>query len=227
MGDVTVDRRSANGTPPRAGEEREEEPSPTTARARTRAGAEREEAPSPATARARTGAEREGVFVSDPEAVAPPSALPRAHGWRDRLRVWRRGVEAAEGVVVGRGVVFDVARGGRVVLGEGVVLAEGCRFHVAAGARVTIGAGSWLGDRCVVTAQRSIDVGARCVLGDEVVLVDAAPVTSDVERPLREQGLTATPVTVGDDVRVGPSAALLAGATVPPGAAIAAHAVVS
>jgi carbonic anhydrase/acetyltransferase-like protein (isoleucine patch superfamily) len=173
-------------------------------------------------------AEREAAFVSDPAAVAPPSALPRAPGWRDRLRAWRaRGVEAGRDVVVGRGVVFDVARGGRVVLGEGAQLADGCRFHVAAGATATVGAGTRLGDRCVVTAQRSVTIGARCVLGDEVVLVDAAPVTADVERPVREQGLAARPVVVGDDVRIGPSAALLAGGTVASGATVAAHAVLS
>jgi acetyltransferase-like isoleucine patch superfamily enzyme len=170
----------------------------------------------------------ESAFVSAPDAVAPPSALPRTAGWRDRLRVRRaRGVEAARGVVVGRGVVFDVARGGRVALGEGAVLGDGCRFHVAPGATVTIGARSWLGDRCVITAQRSIAVGAGCVLGDEVVLVDAAPVTDDVERPLREQGLEAAPVVVGDGVRIGPSAALLAGTEVAAGATVAAHAVLS
>lgn len=167
------------------------------------------------------------AFASDPGAVAPPSALPRAPGWRDLRRVRRRGVEAGRDVVVGRGVVFDVAPGGRVVLGEGAILSDGCRFHVARGAVVTIGAGTWLGDRCVLTAQRSIDVGARCVLGDEVVLVDAAPVTGDVERPVREQGLVAKPVVVGDGVRIGPSAALLAGATVPARATVAAHAVLS
>jgi carbonic anhydrase/acetyltransferase-like protein (isoleucine patch superfamily) len=169
----------------------------------------------------------EAAFVSDPDALAPPSALPRAPGWRDRLRARRRGVEAARDVVVGRGVVFDVARGGRVVLGEGAILSDGCRFHVAEGAVVTVGAGTWLGDRCVLTAQRSVAIGARCILGDEVVLVDAAPVVADVERPVREQGLAAAPVVVGDDVRIGPSAALMAGATVPAGTTVAAHAVLS
>ncbi|HET6506525.1 MAG TPA: DapH/DapD/GlmU-related protein [Baekduia sp.] len=169
----------------------------------------------------------EAAFASDPDAVAPPSALPRAAGWRDRLRTRRRGVRASAGVVVGRGVVFDVARGGGVTLGAGAVLGDGCRFHVAAGATVAVGAGTWLGDRCVLTARRAIAIGERCVLGDEVVLVDAAPVTADVERPLREQGLTAAPVRVGDDVRIGPSAALTAGATVASGATVAAHAIVS
>lgn len=169
----------------------------------------------------------ESAYVGDPAAVAPPSALPRAAGWRDRRRARRRGVEAARGVVVGRGVVFDVARGGRVVLAEGVALADGCRLHVSDGAIVTIGAGTRLGDRCVITARRSVAIGARCVLADEVVLVDAAPVTDDVERPLREQGLEAAPVVVGDDVRIGPSAALMAGTTVAPGATVAAHAVLS
>jgi len=159
-------------------------------------------------------------------ALAPPSALPRRAGWRDRLRVRRRGVVAGRDVAIGRGVRFDVAAGGRVELGDGVALGNGCRFHVAAGATVVVGPGSWLGERCVVTAQRSVAIGARCVLGDEVVLVDTAPVAADVERPLREQGLRAAPVVVGDGVRIGPSAALMAGTTIPDGATVDARATV-
>jgi acetyltransferase-like isoleucine patch superfamily enzyme len=170
-----------------------------------------------------------GVSPSlDDAALAPPSALPRRAGWRDRRRARKRGVVAGRDVVVGRGVRFDVEAGGRVELGDGVVLSDGCRFHVAAGATVVVGAGSWLGDRCVVTARESVAIGARCVLGDEVVLVDIGPpaVADDVERPLREQGLRAAPVIVGDGVRIGPSAALMAGVTIPDGASVGAHAVV-
>jgi acetyltransferase-like isoleucine patch superfamily enzyme len=58
------------------------------------------------------------------------------------------------------------------------------------------------------------------------VLIDAGPRFGDVERPVRDQGVTARPIVVGDDVRIGPAAALLAGATVPADAAIPAHAVV-
>jgi acetyltransferase-like isoleucine patch superfamily enzyme len=162
--------------------------------------------------------------------VAPPSALPREPGRRDRRRLARarrRGVEAGERVVVGRGVVFDVALGGRVVLGDGAALGDGCRLHVAAGAVVTIGAGTRLGERCAIAAQERVTIGTGCLLGDEVVLVDAEPCTGDVERPVRAQGLHTAPVTVGDDVRIGPSAALLAGATVTSGSAVGAHTTVT
>jgi carbonic anhydrase/acetyltransferase-like protein (isoleucine patch superfamily) len=158
--------------------------------------------------------------------VAPPSALPRRPGRRDRWRLRaarRRGVEAGAGVTVGRGVVFDVAAGGRVVLGDGAALGDGSRLHVGAGAVVVLGAGTRLGERCAITAQERVTIGARCLLGDEVVLIDAEPRTDDVERPVREQGLRTAPVVVGDDVRIGPSAALLAGARVADGASVGAH----
>jgi len=166
--------------------------------------------------------------------VAPPAALPRAPGWRDRRRLARavRGggvaVEGDDGaIVIGRRVRFDVAPGGRVVLGAGVALGDGCRLHVGAGASVSIGAGTALGERCVLTAHDRIAIGARCLLADEVVIVDGNPSFEDVERPLREQGLVTAPVSVGDGVRIGPGAAILPGVTVGDGATIGAHAVVT
>jgi acetyltransferase-like isoleucine patch superfamily enzyme len=165
-------------------------------------------------------------------AVAPPAALPRAPGWRDRWRAARAGrrgagVEIAAGVVMGRGVVFDLAAGARVVVGAGVDLGDRCRFHVGPGATVTVGAGTRMGERCVITANERVTIGARCLLADEVVLVDASPSFADAERPLREQPLTTAPVTIGDGVRIGPSAAILRGVTIGDGAAVGAHAVVT
>jgi acetyltransferase-like isoleucine patch superfamily enzyme len=165
--------------------------------------------------------------------VAPPAAPPRAPGWRDRrrlVRALRTGGVVADGegpIVIGRRVRFDVAPGGQVVLGAGVALGDGCRLHVGAGASVTIGAGTALGERCVLTAHDRIVIGARCLLADEVVVLDGNPSFGDVERPVREQGIVAAPVAIGDDVRIGPSAAVLPGVTVGAGAAIGAHAVVT
>jgi acetyltransferase-like isoleucine patch superfamily enzyme len=169
-----------------------------------------------------------------PVAVAPPTALPRAAGWRDRWRAARArrrarpgALDVPAGVLLGRGVVFDVAAGARIALGAGVVLDDGCRFHVGPGATVTVGAGSRLGERCVITAHERVTIGARCLLADEVVLADAGARHDDVERPVREQGLTIAPVAVGEGVRVGPGAAVLRGVTVGDGATVAAHAVVT
>jgi carbonic anhydrase/acetyltransferase-like protein (isoleucine patch superfamily) len=168
-----------------------------------------------------------------PAAVAPPAATPRAPGWRDRRRLARavRGggvvVDGGGPIVIGRRVRFDVTRGGEIVLGAGVALGDGCRLHVGASGSVSIGAGTALGERCVLSAHERIAIGARCLLADEVVLVDGNPRFDDVERPVREQGIVTAPVAVGDEVRIGPSAAVLPGVTVGAGAAIGAHAVVT
>jgi acetyltransferase-like isoleucine patch superfamily enzyme len=165
--------------------------------------------------------------------VAPPAALPRVPGWRDRRRVARalRGggvvVEGDGPIVIGARVRFDVAPGGQVTLGAGVALGDGCRLQVGAGASVSIGAGTALGERCVLTAHDRIAIGARCLLADEVVIVDGNPSFEDVERPLREQGLVSAPVSVGDGIRIGPGAAILPGVTIGDGATIGAHAVVT
>jgi acetyltransferase-like isoleucine patch superfamily enzyme len=166
--------------------------------------------------------------------VAPPTALPRAPGWRDRRRAARArrlpGVEIVRdgaAVVLGRDVVFDVTPGGRVVIGAGVALGDGCRFHVGAGATVIVGDGTRLGERCVVTAHQQVTIGARGLLADEVAVADGGPRFDDVERPVREQGLATDPIAIGDDVRIGPGVAVLRGVTIGPGAQVGAHSVVT
>jgi len=177
--------------------------------------------------------ERDSPAAAADVVVAPPGALPRAPGWRDRRRLARavRGggvvVDGTGPLVIGRGVRFDVAPGGRVVLGAGVALGDGCRLHVGAAGSVTIGAGTALGERCVLTAHDRVAIGVRCLLADEVVVLDGNPSFADVERPVREQGLVTAPVAIGDDVRIGPSAAVLPGVTIGARAAIGAHAVVT
>jgi acetyltransferase-like isoleucine patch superfamily enzyme len=72
-----------------------------------------------------------------------------------------------------------------------------------------------------------VTIGAHCLLADEVVLVDGDPRFEDVERPVREQGLSTAPVEIGDDVRIGPGAAILSAVTIGAGATVGAQAVVT
>jgi carbonic anhydrase/acetyltransferase-like protein (isoleucine patch superfamily) len=172
------------------------------------------------------GAMSAALRRSGADAVAPPSRPPRRPGARDAWRAFRarrRGVVVGADVALGRGVRFDLADGAALTLHDGVQLGDGCRFHLAAGAVAAIGAGSVLGERCALTVHSRAQIGAGCVLGDEVVLLDVAPVAADPERPVRQQGTTATPIAVGDGARIGPSAVLLGGATIAAGTMVGAH----
>lgn len=127
---------------------------------------------------------------------------------------------------LGRDVRLDLAPGAELVLGAGVVVGDGCRFHLHGRGRVAIGAGTVLGERCVVVARERIEVGARCRFGDEVVVMDAEHAFDDVERPVRHQPLRGAAVLVGDDVILGPGAAVRPGARLGDGAIVLARSVV-
>jgi acetyltransferase-like isoleucine patch superfamily enzyme len=139
----------------------------------------------------------------------------------------RKRVSLGHRVTVGRGVRFDVARGGHVTVGDGATLAAGCRLHVHEGAQVVIGERARLGERCAIVAHERISIGAGARLADEVVLTDSEHVADDPERPIREQGIVTAPVHVGDGAIIDRGVCLLPGAQVADGARVTTHAVVS
>jgi acetyltransferase-like isoleucine patch superfamily enzyme len=132
-----------------------------------------------------------------------------------RLRSHGR-VRATGRVRIGRGVRFHLAPGAVVILEDRCEIGAGTRFHVHGQAR--IGAGAHLGERCVVAAHELVEVGAGATLDDEVVLIDFDHGITDVERPIRLQGLVTAPVVIGE------RAVLCAGATVLRGVVVGAGA---
>jgi carbonic anhydrase/acetyltransferase-like protein (isoleucine patch superfamily) len=136
---------------------------------------------------------------------------------RGRLRL-------ARSVRVSAGARVRVAPGARVVLGPGVRLGPDSRIDAVAGT-VRVGPGTALGERAVIVAHSSVEIGARVAIGGWAALSDVAPTYEDVERPLREQPLRRAPIRVGDGAVVGPHASLGPGATVAAGEEITAYAV--
>lgn len=162
--------------------------------------------------------------------MAGPVALPPASfGLRQRARLLRargsRGLEVHGRPLLGRDVVIEVDPGARIVLHDGCVIGDGTRLY-ARGGTLTVGEGAVLGERCRLVALDSVTIGTRAVLGDGVVLADYSLRTDEVERPLREQGVAASPIGIGDGARVGHGACLLSGARIAAGATVGPHEVV-
>jgi len=123
--------------------------------------------------------------------------------------------------------VYDVAPGATLDIAPDAVIGGGCRFHLHGTATVVVGPRTRLGERCAIAAHERVEIGAGCVLGDNVTVMDFEPVAEDPERPIREQGLVTAPVSIGDGAIVDRGAAVLAGARVPPGARVTTHAVLT
>jgi acetyltransferase-like isoleucine patch superfamily enzyme len=136
------------------------------------------------------------------------------------LRTRTRGrVTIDRTVALGRGVRLEATGAGRIVVGQGCVLGDGTRIE-ARGGTVLIGAGTRTGEGCIICAHERISVGTRARLGDEVVVQDATRRSDDPERPVREQGLRASAVTIGEGVTLGARAVVEPGASVGDGAIV-------
>lgn len=135
-------------------------------------------------------------------------------------------VRAGRGVTLGRDVRFEVTPDAEIVLGDGCALGARTRL-VARAARVKLGEGVVLGERVTIVAHAGVTVGARAELGDGAVIVDFNHAIDDVERPIREQPLTAEPVAIGAGARIGLGAAIMPGVTVGDGAVVGPGAVVT
>jgi acetyltransferase-like isoleucine patch superfamily enzyme len=157
------------------------------------------------------------------DAPEPPRHAP-AHWARVRARLGGR-LRVEGRVTAGPGVRIAAARGAAVVLADRVELGERVRVEAVEGA-VRIGEGTRLGEGVTLAATGGIEIGAGCLLGDQVLVVDAEPGIADVEVPVRLQPLRTAPVRIGDRVRIGAHAAILAGARVGDGAVVGSYAVV-
>ena len=135
-------------------------------------------------------------------------------------------VRAGEGVVLGRGVRFDVAPAAEIVLGDGCWIGERARV-LARGGRVLVGPGAAIGKRVTIVAHAGVTIGAGAVIDDGAVIVDFNHVFDDVEQPIRLQPLRSAPVTVGAGARIGLGASILAGMSVGDRATVGPHAVVT
>jgi len=141
-----------------------------------------------------------------------------------RLRIGSRGrVTVSRSVGIAPGVRVTAARGARVIVFPGAVLGEGARISAESGT-VVVGPDARLGERAIVVCHAGVTIEAGAVVGDWAAVSDAEPPPFDSERPVRTQGVVASPVVIGTGARIGPHAVV--SASVAAGAVVAPYAVV-
>lgn len=165
----------------------------------------------------------------------------RLDGFLARLRAWRAGLTVGTGLRCMGQPVFDRAKGSNIQIGRRVVLcstaagtALGVRGPVilrtlTPGARIDIGDDAGMSGTVIVAAVQ-IRIGARCLCGADVMVIDTDfhPSEPDNRRYARpDWARISKPVTIGDDVFLGARCTVLKGVTIGDGAIIGAGAVVT
>ena len=147
--------------------------------------------------------------------------------WRYlKLRVRHRGVVTEGFCFLGRDIDLAVRRGhGRIVLGKWVHLGDGTRLRAHEGT-LRIGDKVVLGANNTINCMLDIEIGATSLLADWIYICDFDHKTSDLDVPIKDQGIVKSPVRIGPDCWLGVRVTVLRGTTVGRGSVLAAHTVV-
>ncbi|MEX0993737.1 MAG: acyltransferase [Solirubrobacterales bacterium] len=138
-------------------------------------------------------------------------------GWRIRL----------DGMLfLAPGVKLEIKRSARLQTGRWVWIGHGTKIRCHEG-EVSIGDKTVLGQECTLSAYQHISIGEQCIIADRVMMIDFDHTVTEVERPIRVQGIYKRDVRVGNNVWIGYGAQILRGVSVGDNAIIGASAVVT
>ena len=110
-------------------------------------------------------------------------------------------------------VKLEIGRDATLRIGRWAWIGHGCKIRVHEG-EVEIGAKTVIGQECTISAFQHVSIGRECILADRVMLIDFDHGVTEVERPIRLQGIYKRDVRVGHNVWIGYGACVLRGVTV-------------
>ena len=132
-----------------------------------------------------------------------------------------------DGVVfLGRRVRLEIGRNARIRFGRWTWIGDGTKIRCHEGL-VRIGAKTVMGQECTISAYQHVSIGEQCIVADRMMLIDFDHNVTEVERPIRVQGIYKRDVRVGSNVWIGYGAQILRGVTVGDNAIIGASSVVT
>jgi acetyltransferase-like isoleucine patch superfamily enzyme len=123
-------------------------------------------------------------------------------------------------------VTLEIGPHATLRIGRWAWIGHGCKIRAHEG-EVSIGAKSVLGQECTITSFQHVSIGRECIIADRVMLIDFDHGVTEVERPIRAQGIYKRGVRVGHNVWIGYGACILRGATVGDNSVIGTSAVVT
>jgi acetyltransferase-like isoleucine patch superfamily enzyme len=111
------------------------------------------------------------------------------------------------------GVKLEIGHGATLRVGRWAWIGHGCKVRVHEG-EVSIGAKTVIGQDCTISAYQRVEIGRECIFADRVMLIDFDHGVTEVERPIRLQGIYKRDVHVGHNVWIGYGVCVLRGVSV-------------
>jgi acetyltransferase-like isoleucine patch superfamily enzyme len=140
-------------------------------------------------------------------------------------------IHLGKGVYLDQGVYLHALPQG-ITIGDNTFLMHHTMLHVfnfrhLPQAGITIGRNCFLGEYNVIRGQGGVTIGNDVYTGPMVKIVAVNHVFDSLDRPIREQGVTAQGIVIEDDVWLGAGVTVVDGVTIGRGSIIGAGAVVT
>ncbi|HXM86559.1 MAG TPA: DapH/DapD/GlmU-related protein [Solirubrobacteraceae bacterium] len=123
-------------------------------------------------------------------------------------------------------VQLEIGRDATLRIGRWAWVGHGCKIRVHEG-EVAIGAKTVIGQECTISSYQHVSIGRECILADRVMLIDFDHGVTEVERPVRLQGIYKRDVRVGHNVWIGYGACVLRGVSVGDNSVVGTNAVLT
>jgi acetyltransferase-like isoleucine patch superfamily enzyme len=111
------------------------------------------------------------------------------------------------------GVRLEIGRSAKLRVGRWAWIGHGSKIRVHEG-EVSIGAKTVMGQDCTISAYQHVSIGRECIIADRVMLIDFDHGVTEVERPIRLQGIYKRDVRVGHNVWMGFGSCVLRGVSI-------------
>jgi acetyltransferase-like isoleucine patch superfamily enzyme len=111
------------------------------------------------------------------------------------------------------GVHLEIGPQATLRIGRWAWIGHDTKIRVHEG-EVSIGAKTVMGQECTISAYQHVSIGRECIVADRVMLIDFDHGVTEVDRPIRQQGIYKRDVRVGHNVWIGYGACVLRGVTI-------------
>ena len=127
------------------------------------------------------------------------------------LKLRHRGRLQTDGICfVCPGVQLEIGRHATLRIGRWAWIGHDTKLRAHEG-EVSIGAKAVIGQECTISAFQHVSIGRECIVADRVMLIDFDHGVTEVDRPIRSQGIYKRDVRVGHNVWLGYGACVLRG----------------
>lgn len=145
--------------------------------------------------------------------------------WRTALRYL--GGELGRGTKIFEGVKISATHNSPVFIGENCSLQKGAVISSSATGRITIADRVYVGEYVVICSRGEIVIGADVLIAPQTYIGDFDHVTTDLQKPIDQQGVDCSKVVLGKNVWIGAGCKILKGVTIGEGSVIGAGSVVN